>query len=155
MLLRESLSTKLEILQEKYGKNRDALLPVLQDLQKEYGTLNEIIINEVSCAFSLSQTDVFSVASFYHFLNIKPTGKYVIRLCRTISCELKGKNEILKAIEAELGIKMGETTKDKKYTLDYANCMGMCDKGPAMMINNDIYSGLTPSKAVDIIRSYK
>ena len=154
-MLRESLVNRLKKLLLKYGTERKALLPVLQELQDEYFYISEEIINEVAKVFNLSQTEVFSVASFYHFLNIKPKGKYVIRLCRTISCELKGKNDIQRALEAELGIKMGQTTPDKKYTLDYANCMGMCDKGPAMMVNNDIYSGLTPSKAVDIVRSYK
>jgi NADH-quinone oxidoreductase E subunit len=154
-MIRETLVNKVNKLVQKYGKKRDSLLPVLQELQDEYSYLSEEVINEVARAFNLSQTEVFSVASFYHFLNIKPKGKYVIRLCRTISCQLKGKDEIQRALEAELGIKMGETTPDRKYTLDYANCMGMCDKGPAMMVNNDIYSGLTPSKAVDIVRSYK
>jgi len=154
-MLRDTLFIKLDELLKKYGKERDALLPVLQDLQNEYSYLNEELINEVARVFDLSQTEVFSVASFYHFLNIKPKGKYVIRLCRTISCELKGKDDVLRALEAELGITMGETTADKKYTLDYANCMGMCDKGPAMMVNNDLYANLTPSRAVDIIRSYQ
>jgi NADH-quinone oxidoreductase E subunit len=154
-MIRETLVNKVNKLVQKYGEKRDSLLPVLQELQDEYSYLSEEVINEVARAFNLSQTEVFSVASFYHFLNIKPKGKYVIRLCRTISCQLKGKDEIQRALEAELGIKMGETTPDRKYTLDYANCMGMCDKGPAMMVNNDIYSGLTPSKAVDIVRSYK
>lgn len=154
-MIRESLINKMEKLLSKYGKERSALLPVLQELQDEYSYLNEAIINEVAKTFELSQTDIFSVASFYHFLNTKPKGKYVIRLCRTISCDLKGKEEILRALESELGIKMGETTADKKYTLDYANCMGMCDRGPAMLINNDLYADLTPSKAVDIVRSYK
>jgi NADH-quinone oxidoreductase E subunit len=154
-MIRETLVNKVNKLVQKYGKKRDSLLPVLQELQDEYSYLSEEVINEVARAFNLSQTEVFSVASFYHFLNIKPKGKYVIRLCRTISCQLKGKDEVQRALEAELGIKMGETTPDRKYTLDYANCMGMCDKGPAMMVNNDIYSGLTPSKAVDIVRSYK
>lgn len=154
-MLRESLVNKLNKLYKKYGEKRDALLPILQEVQDEYSYLSEDIINEIAKIFGISQTEVFSVASFYHFLNIKPKGKYVIRLCRTISCQLKGKDDILKALEAELGIKMGETTADKKYTLDYANCMGMCDKGPAMMVNNDIYHSLTPSKAVEIIKSYQ
>ncbi len=154
-MIRETVLNRLEKLVQQYGNKRDALLPVLQALQEEYSSLSEPLLNEVARVFQLSQTEVFSVASFYHFLNIEPKGKYVIRLCRTISCALRGKEEIQKALEAELGIKMGETTPDGRYTLDYANCMGMCDKGPAMMVNNDLYAGLTPSKAVDIIRQYQ
>ena len=154
-MIRETLVSRINQLVDRYGRDRQSLLPVLQELNNEYDYLNETIINEVARAFGESQTDVFSTASFYHFLNIRPKGKYVIRICRTISCDLKGKDRIVRALEAELGIAFGQTTPDKQFTLDYANCMGMCDKGPAMMVNDDLYAELTPSRAIDIIRSYK
>ncbi|MBU0927763.1 MAG: NAD(P)H-dependent oxidoreductase subunit E [Spirochaetes bacterium] len=154
-MLRETLLRTLDDLVGRYGKARENLLPVLQDLQAEFGFLGEETINEVARAFGLSQTEVFSVASFYHFLNTQEKGKYVIRICRTISCDLRDKANVLRALESELGIKMGETTRDKKYSLDYANCMGTCDRGPSMMVNDRLYADLSPSKAVDIIRSYR
>ena len=154
-MLREALLRELDVLTERYGNTRESVLPVLQDIQADYGYLEEETINEVAKRFGISQTEVFSVASFYHFLNIKEKGKYVIRICRTISCELKDKANVLRALESELGITMGETTRDKKYTLDYANCMGMCDHGPSMMVNDDLYADLSPSKAVDIVRGYR
>ncbi|MBN2039178.1 MAG: NADH-quinone oxidoreductase subunit NuoE [Spirochaetes bacterium] len=151
----EIVRDRVNELTDKYDNKRENLLCILEELGQEYGFLDETIVNEVARAFNISQTEVFSVASFYHFLNTKPIGKYVIRLCRTITCDLAGKDKILSALESELDIKMGETTHDKKYTLDYANCMGMCDKGSAMMVNDDIYDQLTPSRAVEIIKSYK
>jgi NADH:ubiquinone oxidoreductase subunit E len=154
-MLRETLLMKLDEAVEKRGAVRENVLPVLQDLQSYFGYLGEETINEVARKFGLSQTEVFSVASFYHFLNTQQKGRYVIRLCRTISCELRDKAGVLRALESELGIRMGETTRDKKYTLDYANCMGMCDRGPSMMVNDDLYADLTPSKAVDIVRGYR
>jgi NADH:ubiquinone oxidoreductase subunit E len=154
-MLRESLLLKIDELSRDYGECRDAVLPVLQGLQREYGYLGEEIVNEVARKFELSQTEVFSVASFYHFLNTSRRGRFVIRLCRTISCELRDKEKVQRALESELGIKMGGTTPDGKYSLDYANCMGMCDQGPSMMVNDDLYAGLTPSKAVDIVRGYR
>ena len=154
-MLRESLLISLDGLLSRYGTGRERMLPVLQDLQEEYGYLGEEIINEVARAYDISQTEVFSVASFYHFLNTEERGTYIIRLCRTVSCELRNKNRVLYALESELGIRMGETTRDRRYTLDYANCMGMCDHGPSMMVNEDIYSDLTPSRAVEIVRSYR
>ena len=154
-MLRESLLLKIDELSRDYGECRDAVLPVLQGLQREYGYLGEEIVNEVVRKFELSQTEVFSVASFYHFLNTSRRGRFVIRLCRTISCELRDKEKVQRALESELGIKMGGTTADGKYSLDYANCMGMCDQGPSMMVNDDLYAGLTPSKAVDIVRGYR
>ncbi|MEI6877276.1 MAG: NADH-quinone oxidoreductase subunit NuoE [Spirochaetota bacterium] len=154
-MLRESLLIKIDELTRDFGEDRAAVLPVLQGLQKEYGFLGEETINEVARKFELSQTEVFSVASFYHFLNTSKRGRYVIRVCRTISCALKDKEKVQRALESELDIKMGQTTADGKYSLDYANCMGMCDQGPSMMVNDDLYAGLTPSKAVDIVRGYR
>lgn len=154
-MLRETLLLKLDELVGKHGKTRDCILPILQSVQEEFGFVGEDVVNEVARIFNVSQTEVFSVASFYHFLNTSEKGRYVIRICRTISCELKDKDKVLKALEAELGIRMGGTTADGKYTLDYANCMGMCDQGPSMMVNDDLYAGLTPSKAVDIVRAYR
>lgn len=153
-MIRESLLRKLDELIALHGESRDRLLPVLQDLNKEYSYINQEIINEVARRFDVSPTEVFSVASFYHFLNTEERGKYIIRLCRTISCDLKNKDAVQRALEAELGIRMGETTGDRKYSLDYANCMGMCDQGPSMMVNNDLYARLTPSRAVEIVKSY-
>lgn len=141
-------------LASKVGTEREQLLPLLEAIDKEFHFLSELIVNEVARLFDLSQTEVYSVASFYHLLNVKPAGKYVIRLCRTICCELKGKNRIVKALESELQIKMGETTSDKKFSLHYANCMGMCDAGPAMLVNSDLHANLSPSRAVEIINSY-
>ena len=165
-MIRESLLNSIDALAVRYGPGRDAMLPILQGLQKEYGWIGTEIINEVARRFSLSQTEVFSVASFYHFLDTTKRGRYVIRICRSISCALADpenlltrsgstKGRILRALEAELGIEMGGTTHDGLYTLDWANCMGMCDRGPAMMVNDDLYAELTPSKAVDIVRSYR
>lgn len=150
-----TLIENVKELAEKYDYKRENLLAILEELQTKYEYLGENVINEVAKTFNISQTEVYSVASFYHFLTTKPKGKYVIRVCRTISCDMNGKAKIIKALESELDIKLGETTPDMKYTLEYANCMGMCDNGPAMLINNDIYSQLTPSKAVEIVNSYK
>ncbi len=152
---RDSLVNKLNQLVEKYENKKENFIPILQEMQDEFNFLSETIVNEVARAFNVSQTEIFSAASFYHFFATKPKGKYVIRICQTVICDLHGKDNIIAALESELGIKMGETTPDRMYSLDYANCMGMCDKGPAMLVNNDLYAELTPSKAVDIIRSYK
>lgn len=145
---------RIHLLAEEIGTEREQLLPLLEAIDREFHFLDEIVINEVAKIFNLSQTEVYSIASFYHLLNTKPSGTYVIRLCRTIGCDLQGKDNIVKALEAELGIKVGETTPDRKYSLQFANCMGMCDAGPAMLVNSDLHANLTPSRAVDIIHRY-
>lgn len=148
------INTRILEVTEEYGTSRDQLLPVLISLNQDFGNLNSYVINEVARKFNLSQTEVYAIASFYHLINLKAVGRYIIRICRTISCDLSGKNQIVKSLESELGISMGETTEDKLFTLEYANCMGMCDQGPAMLVNADLYSNLTPSKAVNIVNEY-
>lgn len=150
----DHIITRIDEVTADHGTSRDKLLPVLISLNHDFGNLNHFIINEISRRFSLSQTEVYAIASFYHLLNIQPVGIYIIRVCRTISCELSDKKGIVSALEAELGISMGETTEDNLFSLEYANCMGMCDQGPAMLINTDLHSRLTPSKAVEIINNY-
>lgn len=154
-MLSEMVTARIHELAEENGNGRENLLQLLETLNRHYNYLDEDTLNEVAKIYQISQTEVYSIASFYHLLNIEPVGEFVIHLCKTISCELQGKDKIVKALEAELGIKMGETTADKKYTLKFANCMGACDTGPAMLINDDLYSGLTPSMAVETVRNYK
>jgi len=154
------VKTELELariaeLAAKYGGDRKELLQLLEILNHEFSYIDDDIVNEVAKFYNISQTEVYSVASFYHLLGVQPQGKNVIHICNTISCELGGKSAIVKALESELQIKMGETTSDRNYTLQYANCMGACDKGPAMLVNDTLYTDLTPSKAVDIINSYR
>ena len=82
--------------------------------------------------------------TFYGFLDEQPIGHFVIRLCRTISCELAGKDTIARQLENDLGITFGETTPDGKFTLQWASCIGMCDQGPALLVNDRVYTRVTP-----------
>jgi NADH-quinone oxidoreductase subunit E len=91
---------------------------------------------------------------FYSFLDTIPRGKYVIRVCKTITCDMHGKKIIIQTIENMLKIKVGETTQDKKFTLLETNCLGWCHKGPSMLINEQAFSDLTPDTAHEIIAEY-
>jgi NADH-quinone oxidoreductase E subunit len=145
----------LEKVKSKYGNNRSALLPALQAIVKEKNYLNDEDIVEVAKAFDLSSAEVYGTATFYTFLDTVPRGKYVIRVCKTISCHMKGKDEIIKTLENLLKIKLGETTFDRKFSLLTANCLGWCHKGPVMLINDEVYYDLTPEKVIEIIKSYQ
>lgn len=140
---------------KKYGSKREYLLPILQDLVAQKSYLTEEIIRDVAIEMNLSPNEVYSVATFYSFISTKPTGKYAIRICHTISCDLAGKEEIIKALEKELRVKVGNSTDDRLFSLETTACIGMCDQGPAMLINDDVYTKLTPKKAIEIIKEYK
>lgn len=139
----------------RYGKSKDNLLRMLQDLVAKKGYLTEKTVRDLAKDLDMSANEVYSVATFYSFIKTKPTGKYVIRICQTISCELAGKEEIIKALEKELRISCGETTEDMLFTLETTNCIGMCDQGPAMLVNDEVYTKMDSKKAVELIREYR
>lgn len=149
-LITESLKEKVE----KHGKTRSALLPILQDIIAEKNYLTDADLVEVAKEMNISAADVFGTATFYSFLDTKPRGKFVIRVCKTISCSMKGKHEVLSTIEETLKIKLGETTADRKFTLLETNCIGWCHKAPAMLINDEPYTELTSQKVTEVLREY-
>ena len=139
---------------EKHGKSRNSLMPVLQGVVQKERFLSEEAMLSIAEALDLSAADVYGTASFYTFLDVKPRGENIVRVCKTISCHMQGKNEIINALEKQLNTKIGETSSDNKFTLLTANCLGWCHKGPVMLVNDDIYPELTPEKAVEIIEEY-
>ena len=152
---KNSLTEEIERLVEKYGQNRSALLPILQDIQRKHNYVSDHAQQEVARLLDIHPVEVYSVVSFYAFLSSKPKGRNIVRLCQTVVCDMQGKAAVAKAIERELGVKFGETTKDKRVTLEFANCLGMCDQGPAMLVNDKVYTHLTPEKAVQILNEIK
>jgi len=155
VLEKNSLTEEIEKLVEKHGNNRSSLLSILQEIQQKHSYVSDFAQQEVARLLDIHPVEVFSVISFYAFLNSSPKGRNIVRLCQTITCDMHGKEAVAKAIERELGVKFGETTKDKKFTLEYVNCLGMCDQGPAMLVNDKVYSKLTPEKAVEILNQIK
>ena len=138
----------------KYGKSQNSLMPVLQGIVQEERYLTEESLLNVAKELDLSAAQVYGTASFYTFLDTVPRGKNIIRVCKTISCHMKGKDEIVLALENQLRVKVGETTHDRKFTLMTANCFGWCHKGPVMLINNEVYSELTVQKAIEAVEKY-
>jgi NADH:ubiquinone oxidoreductase subunit E len=152
---KNSLTQEIESLVEQFGQNRDSLLSILQEVQIRYGHISDFAQQEIARMLDIHPVEVYGVISFYEFLSIKPKGKYIIRLCQTISCDLAGKAAIARALEREIGIKFGETSPDKKYSLEYANCIGMCDQGPALLVNEQVFTKLTPNKVVEVLKKFK
>jgi NADH:ubiquinone oxidoreductase subunit E len=103
----------------------------------------------------MSPSEVYGVATFYSFLDTEPRGRYVIRVCRTISCDMAGKSAIIDALKNELKVGVGETTPDGLFTLLETNCMGWCHQGPAMLVNDDVYTELNPESVVAVVQKYR
>ncbi len=141
-------------LTDKHGRTRQSLIPILQDIVARHNYLTDEAMVEVARELDISAAEVYGTASFYTFLDTKVRGKYVIRVCKTITCSMKGKGEIIQTIEDMLKIRVGETTTDKMFSLIETNCIGWCHKAPAILINEMPYTELTPERVVEIIKGY-
>ncbi|MCK9423048.1 MAG: NAD(P)H-dependent oxidoreductase subunit E [Bacteroidales bacterium] len=144
----------IQDLVEKYGRERTSLMPILQEVVQQKNYLSDQDMTEIAKELDLSAAQVFGTATFYSFLDTEPRGKYVIRVCKTITCDMHGKKLIIQTLEDMLKIKVGETTPNKKFTLLETNCLGWCHEGPAMLINEKPFSGLTLERIHDIISEY-
>ena len=141
-------------LSDKHGRERESLMPILQDIVQKHNYLTDEAMVEVARELDISAAEVYGTASFYTFLDTQVKGRYVIRVCKTITCSMKGKSDIVHTIEDMLKIKVGETTTDKQFSLIETNCIGWCHKAPAILINEMPYTELTPEKVTEIIKDY-
>ena len=145
----------VKILAEKHGRERGALMPILQAVVEKQNFLSEEAMTEIARQLDISAAQVYGTASFYSFLDIKPRGKYVIRVCKSIIAEMKGKKEILKTLENSLKIKVGHTTPDRMFSLLETNDIGWSDQEPSLLINETPYTNLTSEKIINIIHEYR
>jgi NADH-quinone oxidoreductase subunit E len=152
-----SKSTEKEFheLLQKYPSKRSALLPALYIVQREFGYLTPEGIEYVANLIGLSTAQVAETATFYLMLFMKPVGKNVIWVCQNLSCTLCGAEEIISHLEKKLGIKVGETTADGKFTLLRQECLASCDTAPVMQVNDDYEENLTISRADEVIEKLK
>ncbi len=141
-------------LADKYGRNRESLLPIMQGVVEDEKYLSEYSMVEIAREMDIPAAEVYGTATFYSFLEVKKMGRFIIRICKTITCAMKGKGQVLMAIEDMLKIKTGETTPDGRFSLLETNCLGLCHKAPAMLINHDVYTDLTPEKVREILSEY-
>jgi NADH:ubiquinone oxidoreductase subunit E len=148
---RDHMAADINSWADKYGRDRSALMPILQEIQRKYGQIYSFPMQKVADVVGIHPVEVYGVVSFYSFLHHKAHGRFIISLCQTISCDMVGKDRVARQLENDLGIKFGQTTEDGMFTLEWANCLGMCDQGPAMKVNDQIFTQITPSIVCDII----
>jgi len=150
----DTVTDLIKKLADQHGRNRHNLLPILQGVVEQEKYLSEYSMIEIARELDLPASEVYGTATFYSFLEYKKMGKYIIRICKTITCSMKGKNQVILAIQDMLKINVGETTPDGNFSLLQTNCLGFCHKAPAMLINNEVYNDLTPEKVREILSMY-
>ncbi len=148
----EAIKGELQALAAKYGRDRTALMPIVQEFQRAHHHVSDEAMQAVADLLGIHPVEVYGVVTFYSHLDSEPKGRHIVRLCRTLSCEMKGaKAEIARALEQELGIHFGQTTPCGLFSLGWANCIGMCDHAPALLIDDRVYTEVTPGSVREII----
>ncbi|MCI0470383.1 MAG: NADH-quinone oxidoreductase subunit NuoE [Candidatus Aminicenantes bacterium] len=132
-----------------------ALIPLLQSAQDAYGYIPEKTIYYISDIIGAPTADIYGVITFYAQFRLKPLGKHLVRICEGTACHVNGAKNILKALQNELGITVGETTTDNLFTLQSVACLGCCSLSPVIMIDNETHGSLTPDKIKKVIKQYK
>ena len=135
--------------------NRVKLLGMLEERQRASGHISEKAIAEIAGTLGLPVGEVYGVATFYAFLSVKPRGKHVIRICKSVPCHIKDAPMIVESVEKKIGIKLGETTSDGMFSFEQTNCIGACDQAPAMLVDDEVYGNLTPGKISEILKTHK
>lgn len=140
---------------EKYNNDKTRLMDILYDIQTEYGFIASEAVGYIAEGLGLSKVDVEQTRSFYHFFTETPVGEYAIYLNNSVVSEMMGCAEVAKAFEKEAGISFGEVTKDGKIGLHYTACIGMSDQEPAAIINDKVFTSLTPERVKNIVSYIK
>ncbi|HEX6801176.1 MAG TPA: NADH-quinone oxidoreductase subunit NuoE [Candidatus Binatia bacterium] len=139
----------------RYPKKEAAMLPVLFLAQQEFGHLGPEAIEYVAKLMEQAPARVYGVVSFYSMYNMKPIGRHHIQVCRTLSCALRGAEQVTELLKKKLGIECGQTTPDGRFTLSEVECLASCGTAPMMQVNDTYYENLTEAKINEILEAMK
>lgn len=149
-----SLLVEVAKIAAPFRGQRDQLNLVCTEVKKITPVFSHDVVNVIAREMGLTMIDVYNFITFYSMLTTRPHGKYTVRICRNAPCHINGAAEVVRAVEDQLGVKMGETTEDGRFTLEYCPCLGMCEVAPAVMINQKVYTNLTPDSIRSILKAY-
>lgn len=139
---------------DKIIKKKRRLLPILEEIHEEYSYLPEPVLKELSKKLNIPLVKIYGVATFYFLFDVKKRGRYIIRVCNSPTCYINGSVDVLQFLKNKLKINVGQTTKNKKFSLELTSCIGCCDKPPAMMVNDKVYCNLDEKKIRDILKKF-
>ncbi len=148
---------RIDTVLKKYEAKEENLLYILHDIQdgSDNNSLNNKDLEDVAAYVGVPLSRVNGVVSFYSMFSSRQRGKYIIRLCQSPPCFIKGSVNVYEKIKQQLKISEDETTDDGLFTLEFSSCLGVCGLAPAMMINDDVYGNLTEERVVEILNNYR
>ena len=142
-------------MENKYPKKDSLMLPKLWEYQEKNGWISLDNMKQIATELDKSPIEVYEVASFYTMFQLQQIGKNHIEICKTLSCKLCGSKGIKNSLEKELGIKVGETSQDKNFTLSEVECLGACEKAPVVVLNGDYYYDMDNEKIKTLLKDAK
>ncbi len=150
------MSKHVDLVLEKYpNAARDALIPILQDVQDAEGFISKEAVEKVGKYLKLPASKIFGVATFYNQFRFTPLGKYHIEICRGTACHVKGSGNILEEFQRQLQIMPGETSRDGIFSLEVVACIGACGLAPAITINGEVFAKVTRDEVKKIVKKYR
>jgi len=149
------MDKKVSAIINKYNGDRGQLVSILQDIQTEYYYLPKEALIQVSEAMGIPASRVYDVATFFRAFSLEPRGKHLINVCLGTACHVRDAARILEKIERGLAINRGETTKDRKFTLETVNCMGCCAVGPAVKIDGEYFGHMSTDKVDSVLTKFE
>jgi NADH-quinone oxidoreductase subunit E len=138
---------------DRHQRKKSALIGILQDIQAEYNYLPKEALLHIGESLDVPLTQIYGIASFYRSFSLKPRGRHIINVCLGTACHVRGAVRILEEMERNLGIESGQTTKDSMFTLETVNCLGACALGPLIVVDEQYYGKMTPSKVKRVLRN--
>lgn len=150
----ERLAQLDDVLRE-YRDMPGALIPVLQIAQAIFGYLPEVALRKISSALGKSYSEVAGVVGFYSFFTTVPRGRHLVRVCLGTACYVRGGKEVLASLKELLDVEVGETTSDQQFSLDVGRCFGACGLAPVIMIDDDVFERVRPTKLERILDEYR
>ena len=137
------------------ARTRDSLIPVLHKAQALFGYLPVDLQEYIAKALDVPASEVYGVVTFYTYFTMQPRGRHTINVCLGTACYVRGAKQVVEAFSELLGIKIGETTPDRRFTLTAQRCFGACGLAPAVMINQDVHGRVNPKKVAELLEQYK
>jgi len=145
----------IEKIFKKHGRTSDELIPILQDVQKEFGYISPESVKKISRYLKVSENQIYGVSSFYAQFRFTEPGRHGIKVCLGTACHVRGGATLLEMLERGLGISCGQTTDDKRYDLERVACLGCCALSPVVQIDRDIYSRMTVNRLTELLKEYE
>ncbi len=143
------------IIEEEYGRDPENLIMILQAIQREYNYLPKAALTYLSTMIGIPLSRLYGVATFYSSFSLEPRGRNIISVCLGTACHVRGGERVHERIIETLGIHDGQTTEDKRFTLESVRCIGCCSLGPVVKINEDTHGRIETDKVTEVLDQYE